>query len=68
MGQKEMDRAIHFSSKSELLDSLGQEIDLVEFKANFSNSSIEKQYYNAFNQNFHSYNLVQQWMLTFSEN
>lgn len=57
-----------FSNFNELIDSLQDEINIRKFSTNFSNSSIEKQYYRAICQNFNSYNLVQQWMSNFYQN
>lgn len=65
---KNRDNAILFSSFKELMSSLQNEISIKEFSANFSNSALEKQYYNAFCQNFNSFNLVQQWISNYSNN
>lgn len=57
-----------FPNFQELISSLQDEINIKEFSTNFSNSALEKQYYNAISRNFNSYNLVKQWMANYSLN
>ncbi|RAI90153.1 hypothetical protein [Algoriphagus yeomjeoni] len=57
-----------FLNFQELMGFLMNEINIKKYSANFSNSSLEKQYYRAISLNFNSFNLVQQWMANFNQN